>query len=309
MKKLITTCLLLVSLCGFVEKAYSQQTVMYTQYMFNGLTLNPAYAGSDKYINATLQARQQWIGFNGSPTSQMFSGHGLLPNKNMGVGILIERESMGVDETFNGYLMYAYKIKLQHGTFSMGIQAGVSKYSQKLTELTVPQGVTDPSFASNGSYILPNVGAGIYYSTARFYVGLSVPYLLQNTFDKSDVVLKAKQARNYFLTAGHIFTLSPSLKLKPNFLVKYVDGAPVNVDINASLLIKEILWIGCSYRMKNSINPLIEMLFTQKLRVGLAYDIPTAKMAGVYSGSPEVMINYRFIPKKKVTRVISPRYF
>jgi type IX secretion system PorP/SprF family membrane protein len=306
---LITRLTLIVVISAVYTICRSQQTVMYTQYMFNGLTINPAYAGSDKFLNVSLQSRQQWIGFSGAPTSQMVSAHNLLPNKKMGLGIVLERESMGVNQTFNGYIMYAYKIKFKNGIFSMGLQAGVSNYKQQLTELTIPQGVNDPSFANDVSYTLPNFGAGIYYSTERFYIGLSVPYLLQNTFDKSSDVLSARQSRNYLFTSGYVFDLSPSLKLKPNFLVKYVNGAPVNIDINANLLIKEVIWIGCSYRMKNSINPLIELLVTPKLRFGFAYDIPISTMAGVYTGSPEVMINYRFIKKKKVSRIFSPRYF
>jgi type IX secretion system PorP/SprF family membrane protein len=308
-KRLLKQLMLTVVTCTFFMTIHAQQTVMYTQYMFNGLTINPAYAGSDKFLNLTLQGRQQWLGFTGAPTSQMISAHNLSQNKRAGFGMMIERESMGVNETFNGYLMYAYKINFKKGTLSVGLQAGISSYKQQLTDLTIPQGVNDPSFANNASYTLPNFGAGVHYSTERFYVGLSVPYLLQNTFDKSNAVLSARQSRNYLLAGGYVFDLSPSLKLKPNFLIKYVNGAPVNIDINANLLIKEVLWIGCSYRMKNSINPIIELVVTPKLRFGFAYDIPIAKMAGVYSGSPEVMINYRFIKKKKVSRIFSPRYF
>jgi type IX secretion system PorP/SprF family membrane protein len=277
--------------------------------MFNGLILNPAYAGSDKYLNATLQARQQWMGFTGAPTSQMFSAHGPSANKKTGFGILLERESMGVNQTFNGYLMYAYKVRFKKSTLSLGLQAGVSNYQQRLTDLIIPQGVNDPSFKHNVSYTLPNFGAGLYYNTQHFYIGISVPYLLQNTFDRSNPVLSAKQSRNYFLNTGYVFDIGQSLKLKPNVLIKYVNGAPINVDINVNLLIKEVLWIGGSYRMNNSINPLIEMLVTPKFRIGFAYDIPISKMAGVYSGSPEVMLNYRFVKKKKSSRVLSPRYF
>jgi type IX secretion system PorP/SprF family membrane protein len=307
-KKLLSVCLLGALTSLLFEKSFGQQTVMYTQYMFNGLAINPAYAGSDKYLNVTLQARQQWMGFKGSPTSQMFSAHKPLPNKKMGLGILLERESMGVNETFNAYIMYAYKIRLQKGTLSMGLQAGVSNYRQQLTDLTVPDGVTDPSFSDNVSYTLPNVGAGVYYSTTRFYAGFSSPFLLQNTFDKSNPVLSAKQSRNYFLSSGYVFDLNSSLKLKPNFLVKFVNGAPVNVDINVNLLIKEVIWVGCSFRANNSVNPLLEILLNQKLRIGFAYDLPVSAMARAYSGSPEVMLNYRFV-RNEPSRVISPRYF
>jgi type IX secretion system PorP/SprF family membrane protein len=307
--RIITTLLLSALIVVFANKAFAQQTVMYTQYMFNGLVINPAYAGSDKYLNVTLQARQQWMGFKGAPTSQMFSAHNCSANKKNGIGILVERETMGVSETFNGYLMYAYKITFKKSVLSLGLQAGVSNYQQQLTELNTPQGSNDPSFANNVSYTLPNFGAGLYYNSKHFYFGLAVPYLLQNTFDSSNPVLSARQSRNYFLTSGFVFDMGSSLKLKPNFLVRYVSGAPVNVDLNLNLLIKEVLWIGCSYRVKNSINPLIEMLITPKLRIGFTYDIPISAMAGAYSGSPEAMINYRFIKKKKTTRVLSPRYF
>jgi type IX secretion system PorP/SprF family membrane protein len=300
---------LLILAVIFSEKTIAQQTIMYTQYMFNGLVLNPAYAGSDKYLNATLQARQQWIGFKGAPTSQMFSAHSCSENKKNGIGLLVERETMGVNQTFNGYIMYAYKINFKRSTLSFGLQAGVSNYQQRLTELNVPQGSNDPSFSSNVSYTLPNFGAGVYYSSKHFYLGIAVPYLLQNTFDASNPVLSARQSRNYFLNSGFVFDLGSSFKLKPNFLIRYVSGAPVNVDLNLNLLIKDVLWIGCSYRVKNSINPLIEMLVTPKLRIGFTYDIPISAMGGIYSGSPEAMINYRFIKKKNASRVLSPRYF
>jgi type IX secretion system PorP/SprF family membrane protein len=307
--KLAIALLVVILTSAFQSTTLAQQTIMYTQYMFNGLVVNPAYAGSDKYLNATLQARQQWIGFKGAPTSQMFSAHNSSANKRNGIGILIERETMGVNQTFNGYIMYAYKINFKKSVLSLGLQAGVSNYQQRLTELNVPQGANDPSVASNASYTLPNFGAGIYYSSKHFYLGLAVPYLLENTFDTSNPVLTARQSRNYFLNSGFVFDLSSSLKLKPNVFVRYVSGAPVNVDLNLNLLIKEVLWIGCSYRVKNSINPLIEMLVTPKLRIGLTYDIPISAMAGIYSGSPEAMINYRFINKKRPSRILSPRYF
>jgi type IX secretion system PorP/SprF family membrane protein len=307
--KLTIAFLVVILISSFHERASAQQSIMYTQYMFNGLVVNPAYAGSDKYLNATLQARQQWMGFKGAPTSQMFSAHNSSANKKNGIGILIERETMGVNQTFNGYIMYAYKINFKKSVLSLGLQAGVSNYQQRLTELNVPQGTNDPSVASNASYTLPNFGAGIYYSSKHFYLGLAVPYLLQNTFDTSNPVLTARQSRNYFFNSGFVFDLSSSLKLKPNVFVRYVSGAPVNVDLNLNLLIKDVLWIGCSYRVTNSINPLIEMLVTQRLRIGFTYDIPISAMAGVYSGSPEAMINYRFVSKKKPSRILSPRYF
>lgn len=289
---------------------YGQQRVAYTQYMFNALAINPAYAGSDKYLNVTAQGRQQWIAFKGAPNSQMISAHMPLENKKVGVGMLLERQTEGVTDIYNAYAMYAYKIKLKRKkTLSLGLQAGITTYRERLTDLTLPAGSADPTFSANTSYTLPNFGVGVYYAGPDFYVGLSVPTVAQNTIKRNDPAT-LKEARHYFLMAGYIFDLNPSLKLKPNFLIKSVDGAPVNVDMNLNLLIDKIVWVGCSYRIGNAVNPLIELQVNPKFRVGFSYDIPISNLTKSHfsSGSPEIMINYRFV-KVRPNTVVSPRYF
>lgn len=304
MSKLTLVCIALL----LSVSCWAQQRIMYTQYMFNGLIINPAYAGTDKYLNVTLQGRQQWSGYKGAPNSQMLSAHMPMPNKKNGLGVILEKESQGVTDVFHGYAMYTYKLKVRRkNTLSMGLQAGVANYREKLDDLTLTN--TDPNFTGTVSYTQPNFGAGVYYYNSSFYVGFAVPSLLQSVISNDDPVV-LQEARNYFLSGGYLIDLSPNLKFKPNFLIKGVAGAPVNVDLNVNFLIDEVLWVGCSYRIDNAINPLIEILLNEKLRIGLSYDIPLSDIGSVdfRSSSPEIMINYRFVKLLPQT-VVSPRYF
>ncbi len=296
-------------LSGLYQASLAQQQILFTQYMFNGLAINPAYAGSDSTLNLTVQAREQWLGFDGAPSNQIFSGHlPAGPFKQMGIGLQIEREKVAVTELLNFYASYAYKIPVGKGILAMGLQAGLTNQQQQLTDLALPPGVTDPSFDENVSTVLPNFGAGIYYQADRFYAGFSIPFLLQNSFDESDLILSARQVRHYFLSGGYLFDLSPTLKFKPQVLVKSVPGAPVNMDLNASFLIREKVWAGVSMRNLNSFNALLELQLNNKFKVGFAYDLVTSDLGRVNSGSGEFMINYRVF-KGVPGRVISPRYF
>ena len=296
-------------LSGSYQASLAQQQILFTQYMFNGLAINPAYAGSDSTLNLTVQAREQWLGFDGAPSNQIFSGHlPVGPFKEMGLGLQIEREKVAVTELLNFYASYAYKIPMGRGTLALGLQAGLTNQQQQLTDLALPPGVTDPSFDENVSTVLPNFGAGMYYQSDRFYAGFSIPFLLQNSFDESDLILSARQVRHYFLSGGYLFDVSPALKFKPQVLVKSVPGAPLNLDLNASFLIREKVWAGVSMRNLNSFNALLELQLNNKFKVGFAYDLITSDLGRVNSGSGEFMINYRVF-KGTPSRVISPRYF
>jgi type IX secretion system PorP/SprF family membrane protein len=310
MKRSILTPGILVWLCVATVVSHGQQRMVYSQYMFNTLSINPAYAGTDKYLNVTAQARQQWMGFHGAPGSQMVSVHSPLANKKVALGMLMQRETGGVTDTYNVYAMYAYKIKLRDKQMlSLGLQAGITTYRERLTDLTLPAGTADPNFSTNATYTQPNFGVGVYYYTPSFYAGLSVPTIVQNMIHR-DNPLTLTEARHYFLMCGYIFDLSPSLKLKPNFLLKSVTGAPVNIDMNLNLLIDKVVWVGCSYRIGNSVTPLLEIQANPKLRFGFSYDIPISNLtrSNIRSGSPEVMINYRLVKARPHT-VVSPRYF
>ena len=280
--------------------------MMFTQYMFNGLAINPAYAGSQESLDLTALAREQWVGLKGAPSSQTFSAHAPLRNRKIALGLLLTRDKIGVSTQTGLYGVYAYRLPLKEGTLSAGIQVGFDSYrtsfSQVLTEIADDQHfVRDDARA-----FLPNVGTGVYYSTKRFYAGLSAPYLLNNLYPGSEQN-RARQFRHWFASVGYVLDLNRELKLKPNILVKAVQGAPVEVDINANLLVKETLWVGMSYRSFDALSWLVELQATPKFRLGYAYDMTVSPLRQANSGSHELMLNYRLSFKK--SKIITPRYF
>ena len=291
---------------GFSATATAQQQAMYTQYMFNGLALNPAYAGSHDALSLTGLARIQWVGIEGAPNTQTFAAHSPIADRSS-VGLFLIHDNIGVTNQYGIYSSYAYRIPMGKGALSMGLQVGFNNYSINLNQVSTK--LQDQNFSvSDGGGLLPNFGAGLFYSSERFYVGASVPHIRNNELFQDNVEsFNARQFRHYFLTAGYVFDVGPSLKLKPNFLVKAVQGAPVEYDINANLLIKEVLWVGASYRTNDAMSFLIEMLLSPQLRLGYAYDYTTTELQEFNTGSHELMLNYRFAFDK--SKVLSPRYF
>jgi type IX secretion system PorP/SprF family membrane protein len=204
------------------------------------------------------------------------------------------------------YSAYSYRIPFQNGgQLAFGLQVGFTAYNAQFSKVSD----TDPTFAGDVREVHPNVGGGLFYNTKLFYVGFSAPQLIQNTFDKHNLDSDSKMLRHYFLTAGYVFTLNRQLKLKPNFLVKAVTGAPVQLDLNLNLLIQEVLWVGLSWRSFESIDALLQFHITEKFQFGYAYDfITTTELSRINSGSHEIMLNYRLL-KKKRSRFVTPRYF
>ena len=298
---LVASCLLLA-----MPRAQAQQQAMYTQYMFNGLAINPAYAGSQGALNLTALARKQWHGFAGAPSTQTFSAHAPLRDETMGLGLLLTHDEIGVTNQYGAYAVYAYRIKMSRGTLSAGLQAGFNSYRAGFSQVLVREG-DDVSFsADDAEAFLPNFGTGLYYNTTRFYAGFSLPMLLTNNYPGSEGQL-ARQYRHWFFTTGYVLDLNADLKLKPNLLVKAVEGAPIEVDINANLLIKELLWVGLSYRSFDAISALIELQATPQFRIGYAYDYTLTDLQQVNTGSHELMLNYRLVRKDK--KMLTPRYF
>ena len=308
MKKILNKRILAVVMCIIcMSQAYSQQQVMFTQYMFNGLVLNPAYAGSHESISMTALSRVQWVGLDGAPNTQTFSIHSPVPDKNFALGGFFVRDNIGVTSENNFFLSYAYRIRTKSGTISMGIQGGMSSVRTSFDDLSVQ----DANLRGTSSKMKPNFGAGLYYRTERFYFGASAPYILRNS--DSDQVsslpqeINTDQIQHYYLTSGVVLDISPLVKVKPSLLVKAVSGAPVEFDINANFLFDEKLWLGVSYRSFDSIDLLLELQLNSQFRLGYAYDITVTELAGVNSGSHEIMLNYRLIFSK--SKIVTPRYF
>jgi len=287
----------------------AQQEAMFTQYMFNGLALNPAYAGSHEALSATFLFRDQWTGLPGAPSTQTLSLHSPIRDGKIALGLQFIHDKLSVFQQYGLNGVYAYRILTNKGTLSLGLQFGFTSYSAELSDLT-PQVPNDPVFQGNVSKTMPSFGAGVYYYTNRFYIGLSAPQLVTNSLseDVVEIDADARQERHYFFTVGHMFPLSHSIQLKPNILLKAVDGAPLQMDLNLNVLFSEVLWLGVSWRSESDFNALLELQITDQLLLGYSYDFAhTTELSRVNSGSHELMVNYRFRYAKN--KVITPRYF
>lgn len=307
--KRIKILIMTVGLLALAGKTLAQQQVMFTQYMFNQLAINPAYAGIHEGISASLLARNQWVGFEGAPKTQTFSIHSPIRYRSIAVGAVLIRDQIGLTDQFGAYFSSAYRINFSDRTkLSFGLQLSFNQYQVDYSENVN----NDPSLAGqNINDISPNAGAGIMWHSERFYLGFSVPQLVSNTLNLSNegtVDSDAKLIRHYFMSAGYVFDLNPNLKLKPNILFKWVEGAPFEIDINANFLIKELVWLGLSYRSLDSFDALFQLQVTPQFQLGYSYDfLTTTDLSRVNSGSHEIMINYIF--NVKSNKIVTPRYF
>ena len=303
-------CSILLTACAMNESD-AQIDPMFTQYMFNEMYINPAYAGSRESISATLLYRNQWVGVDGAPKTQTFSVHAPIKMKKIGVGIVARNESIGVTKQTNVFLDYAYRLKLASGQFSLGLTSGLIAHQEKLTNI-ITVDPDDPEFLDDTPQLLmPNAGFGMYYYTDKFYAGFSIPRMIENQIDLSaskQVTNRANmESWHYYLTTGYVFKLSESIKFKPTTMIKAAAGAPVEVDLSANILFNDIFWLGAAYRTQDAISAIAVFQVNDQMRIGYSYDYTLTDIRDYSSGSHEITLGYDFTFKK--SRVISPRYF
>jgi type IX secretion system PorP/SprF family membrane protein len=304
-------CLLFFWTLSFAsEQSYAQQRPIFTQYMFNGLVLNPAYSGSHESMTLTASVRSQWSGIKGAPQTQVFSAHTPIKFSRSAGGMVVTHDKAGVIDQTMFYATYAYHIPVSdNGKISVGGQAGATYYQANYANLNIvsQNNSADIAFAGNESRLMPNLGIGAYYYSKTTYIGLSLPALINNKWNNYNELEKSTQQRHYFLTAGHVFDLTPDLKLKPNVLLKWVENGPFQYDLNANLFIKKILMAGLSYRMGDSMDVLFQWNINDQLAFGYSYGYPTNALAPVQWGTHEIVLNYRL--KRDMHIIRSPRYF
>lgn len=285
-----------------MDAVKAQQDAMYSMYMFNGLAINPAYAGSRDRVSLTALYRHQWSGLEGAPKTAVLVGHAPLLNDNIGLGLSIVSDNISVFNTLSITGSYAYRIPIKDkGRLAIGISATFNYYHARWSELTLND-VTDNAFLSaERSVTSPNFGAGLYYYSDKFYVGVSVPHFLNTSlsddFKVEGTDLVARQWKHYFYTAGAIFKIAKNVKFRPSVLFKQVKNAPFQADINASFLLKESLWLGASYRTGDAVVLMVEYMFAKRVRVGYAYDITLSELNNYSSGTHEIMVGYEFLKK------------
>ena len=292
----------------------AQQEPMYSQYMFNMMNVNPAYAGSRGVPNLTTLFRNQWSGMPGAPKTGNVSFDMPFATNNSAVGFQMYTDRIGIQKTQGVKFNYAYRAQAgESGVLSMGLSLGVRNRRANYTDVNtfVPG---DPVFNSNISSINVDAGAGIFYSTDNFYIGASAPFLLKSNVSTNDPLesgakwLEAVKARdlNVFLTSGFVVYLNELLVLKPSLMLKR-SGSSFQADLNSNLWIKDVISLGVSYRTKESVIGMLEWQMTPKLRFGYSYDRSISNLRLYNSGSHEFMLRIEFGTKSEENAI--PNYF
>jgi len=302
--------LIAAAICALLTGALSaQQEIMMSQYMFNGLFLNPAYAGSHPYTSASLLHRAQWTQMEGAPRTSLLGIDGPVIGDKMALGFTLVHDQIGVSRDLELAGQYAYRLRVSdHGRLAFGLKAGLSVYSAHLNELTYWD-ANDQVFQANiKNALVGKFGFGIYYNDDRSYIGLSVPTL----YAADDALTASSTAAHYFvkhyyLNAGRVFELNESFDLKPSVLVKVEPQAPVQADVNCNVLYRERLWFGAGYRTGDALVAMLEYQFTPQLRLGYAYDMTTSRLQPYSGGSHEVMLGLDL--GRDLIKIKTPRYF
>lgn len=308
MKKIIAS----IALLSLIVTSYAQQDMLVSKNVFNGLLLNPAYAGTHTYFSAGLLYRSQWTGFTGAPKTNLLEFDGPLAKENMGVGLTVSQDRIGVTQQTDFYGSYSYKVKVGPNKLALGLRAGASNYRARLSTLTVWDN-GDGAFVDDiKTYLIPKFGFGAYFYGEKFFAGLAIPTLIAYEKDYTFAVNVEKSSyvrKHYYINGGYVFTINEAqtLKLKPSVMIKYVPAAPVQVDISGSVIYKDMFTFGLGLRTGDAIVGMIEYRTSQRIRIGYAFDLTTSKLRTYSGGTHEIAIGYDFGAGKD--KNVSPRYF
>jgi len=280
-----------------------------SQYLFNGLVINPAYAGSRDALAANLTYRQQWVGFDGAPVTQLISVHAPLARRKVGVGLLLYNDRIGVSNETGIFSTYAYRIRLPKGKLSLGLGAGLTLLRANWSDVSL-QDNNDQAFnGTSNAAPRPNFSAGLFYYSKTLYIGASLPFILTHRYQLTGEGYSFRQEQldaEPMLTGGYVVKMTKDLKLKPTALLRYRLDSGVQGDISANLIIKDKVWAGLSYRTGDAVIGMIEVLPTPQWRLGYSYDLGLSAIRRYHHGSHELMIQYEFGYR---IRVRDPRYF
>ena len=310
MKKIFISIVLTVAVFAVSN---AQQDAQYTQYMYNTISVNPAYAGSRGVLSIAALHRSQWVGLDGAPTTQTLNFHTPVSN-NVGLGLSVVNDEIGNGTNQDTYIdaAFSYTVHIsEEGKLSFGLKAGGHLLNVDFTKLR--NYGAESNMPNIDNKFSPNFGAGIYYHTDRFYAGLSVPNFLQTEhFDSSDSnssSLIAQERMNFYLITGYVFDLKNNVKFKPAALVKAVKGAPLQLDLSANFLFNDKFSLGAAYRWDAALSALFGFQLNEQLMIGLAYDKEVTDLGATTfnDGSFEIMLRYEFL--KNYKRVITPRFF
>jgi len=286
---------------------YAQQDAQYTQYMYNTINVNPAYAGSRGVMSIFGLYRTQWVGLDGAPVTSAFSVNSPIENTNLGVGLSFVNDRIGptVENTVSADLSYTIQTSETY-KLSFGIKGTANLFNLDPTKLN-PMNQNDPLLQNLNNNFSPNVGAGVYFHSNKSYLGVSVPNFFETKRYSDNDVAVYKERTNMYFIGGYVFELSPSLKFKPAFLTKMVQGAPLQLDVSGNFLINDKLMLGAAWRWSAAMSFMAGFQITDGLYAGYGYDLETTKLANYNSGSHEIFLRFELF--KRQSRIVSPRFF
>jgi type IX secretion system PorP/SprF family membrane protein len=296
-KEIRKICLIL--LCATPLVSFAQQDPQFTQYMYNTMSVNPAFAGSNGHLTALLLHRSQWVGLNGAPNTQVLAVDTPMEHK-LGLGGIISRDALGPSSeiSVDGNVSYTIQLDSANRKLSFGMKLG-----GRIFDVDFSRGLTDDAdvaFQNNiKSKFFPTIGAGLYYDTKKGYLGFAIPnFFSQKHYDGEEQEIAAERLHYYFI-GGKVVDLTPDVKLKPAFFVKWVPGAPIIADVSVNAMLKETFLFGLAYRWDDSFSTLLGMQIDANFSAGYAYDLTTSNLANYSGGSHELFVRYEFKSSKK----------
>ena len=295
---------LIILVVSFPLQLSAQMFPLSDHYDVNALAINPAYAGCQDALSLTASYRDQWVGFKDAPKSYILSLHAPIYNDRIGLGLLIEKNSIGIFKETSFFGNYAYRMEVGEGKLAMGLGFGVTISNTAWNELVA----SDPNDAqlmySATSVAMLNFSFGMYYYTKKYYLGISMPLFLSHELDENTGKYKISNnfsGSNYFISGGYEFVISPQVKFQPSILIKYHPDNPVQIDYYTRISLKDRIWMGIGYRSKNILVGMLQCQLNYQLRMGYSYDFNFGDIGKYINGSHEIVLNYVFRYSRKVT--------
>ncbi len=292
-------------------RVIAQQSIVYSQYIYNGLLINPAYAGSHIQLSATVSYRNQWVNFEGAPQTATLGVHSAVNKSKVGLGLLATSDKIGSYSNTGIFGAYSYRIQDHRGgVFSMGLQGGIHNFQADYSSLKLKAG-HDPTFNGTLSELKPNFGGGVFYYTKKFFGGFSVPVILKHSKFFNNGLQHLALARHYYLFVGATIPLDrlENVKVNPSLLIRAQEGTPLNADVNVAVVFHNLVSTGLSYRTGESLTTLLHFKLSEKFNFGYSYDWITSDIRKFSNGTHEFMLNYRVRIQGIHRNVLCPQPF
>ena len=291
------------------NESYSQFEPLNEQYTLDGLSINPAYAGRREALSVAVSCRNQWLGFEGAPRTEIASMHSQLVSENIGAGLLLINDQIGVTKETGIMGNYSYTIKTGSGKLSFGLGAGMNIKRESPGEYRMLDERDEVLGTGEKVFVMPDFSAGVYYYTDNYYAGFSMPFFMNHRFNPESgkyTMYHNFGDSNYMLTGGYLWKINEDLKLLPNTLFRFRPNGARQIDLNLHLILKDKFWLGTNYRSDKAIIWTLQYQINSQFRVAYSYGNDYSEINSYQKGTHEIMLRYDF---KYLLDVISPRYF